>query len=421
MLLVSMLLACGATPNPKRPDESSLWSVPEATAPQTTPPKKAAAEPLTASAPTSAAHDANAGAQSSSAGSQSPSTGSQSSSAGSQSSSASSPNSNAAVQSSTTAAASNAVAATSSASSPAASAVVPASTATSANPMSALPAAMALEPRASSAQDADDLVVANVAGKTIGVRELLGQWVHQNSMEALDQLDHLVLTRLVQEEGRRLGVRVDAEKAERAYSDAVTEIEKKIAEKKPGVSLDQWVDQMLGLDPLVYRNQLRADALNQLLAERVTRAFMLESERAEMRVIVVKSEDKLKEAQAALAAGEAFADVARRLSSDPSSKDGGRVPAVIRSETVMGHLAFQTKVGEVGGPQYSQGAWLLVKVEALPQPIVGTWAEISPAVEQSLSERRIEELEFSQWKSVMMRRYPVDVSPFLRAAGQPVK
>jgi parvulin-like peptidyl-prolyl isomerase len=412
MLLVSMLLACGATPNPKRPDESSLWTVPEATAPQAMPAKKAAAEPLTASAPTTTAHDANANAGSAS---------SSTSSLTSQPSSTSSPSSSAGAQPSTTGATSSAVAATSSASSPAASAIVPASTATSANPMSALPAAMALEPRASSAQDADDLVVANVAGKTIGVRELLGQWVHQNSMEALDQLDHLVLTRLVQEEGRRLGVRVDAEKAERAYSDAVTEIEKKIAEKKPGVSLDQWVDQMLGLDPLVYRNQLRADALNQLLAERVTRAFMLESERAEMRVIVVKSEDKLKEAQAALAAGEAFADVARRLSSDPSSKDGGRVPAVIRSETVMGHLAFQTKVGEVGGPQYSQGAWLLVKVEALPQPIVGTWAEISPAVEQSLSERRIEELEFSQWKSVMMRRYPVDVSPFLRAAGQPVK
>jgi len=409
MLFVSMLLACGATPNPKRPDESSLWNVPEATAPQATPPKKAGAEPLTAIVPAGTAREANPGA------------GSPSSSTSSPSSSGSSPNSGAGSQPSTTGATSSAVSATSSSSSPAASAIVPASSATSANPISALAAAMTPEPRASSAQDADDLVVASVAGKTIGVRELLGQWVHQNSMEALDQLDHLVLTRLVQEEGRRLGVRIDAEKAERAYSDAVTEIEKKIAEKKPGVSLDQWVDQMLGLDPLVYRNQLRADALNQLLAERVTRAFMLESERAEMRVIVVKSEDKLKEAQAALAAGEAFADVARRLSTDPSSKDGGRVPAVIRSETVMGHLAFQTKVGEVGGPQYSQGAWLLVKVEALPQPIVGTWPEISPAVEQSLAERRIEELEFSQWKSVMMRRYPVDVSPFLRAAGQPVK
>jgi peptidyl-prolyl cis-trans isomerase C len=158
-----------------------------------------------------------------------------------------------------------------------------------------------------------------------------------------------------------------------------------------------------------------------LLAERVTRAFMLETDRAEMRVIVVRSEEKLKEAQAALTAGESFAEVAKRVSTDPSSKDGGRVPPVIRSDTVMGKLAFATKVGEVGGPQYSQGAWLLVKVEAFPPPIVGAWTEIAAAVEQSLVERPIEELEFSQWKSMMMRRYPVDVSPFLRGAGQPVK
>jgi hypothetical protein len=161
--------------------------------------------------------------------------------------------------------------------------------------------------------------------------------------------------------------------------------------------------------------------MNQLLAERVTRAFTLESERADIRVIVVKGEDKVKEVQSALAAGEAFPDVARRLSTDPSSKDGGRVPPVIRSETVMGKLAFTTNVGEVGGPQYSQGACLFVRVEGRPQALTGNWTEIASAVEKSLAERPIEELEFSQWKFTMLRRYPVDLSPFLKLAGQPVK
>jgi parvulin-like peptidyl-prolyl isomerase len=302
---------------------------------------------------------------------------------------------------------------------PAATSGMPA--ATSAADASTVLASAAVTTPATARDDAGDGVVAMVGDKPITVRELMAQWVHQNAIEALDQLDHLVLTHLVQEEARRLNVRIDPEVAQQKYSEAVVQIEQKIGEKRPNVSLDQWVDQVLGLDPLVYRTQLREDALSQLLAERVTRAFMLESEHAEMRVIVVKSEEKLKEAQAALAGGEAFTDVAKRLSSDPSAKDGGRVPPVIRSDTVMGKLAFQTKPGEIGGPQYSQGAWLLVKVEALPTPLTGNWPEIAATVEKSLSERHIEELEFTQWKGAMLRRYRVDLSPFLRLAGQPVK
>lgn len=360
ILLSLLLFACGATPNPKRPDESGLWKLPTADAAPGTASNKEPSKPEAAPAQPAATPDTNAKADASAAGT--------------------------------------------------ASAVAAAS------------AAKATAERApSGAQETEDLIVASVAGKTIGVRELLAQWVHQNGVEALEQLDHLVLTRLVQEEARRLNVRIEPEKAEQSYTQAVAAIEKKIAEKRPGITLDPWVDQMLGLDPLVYRSQLRADALNQLLAERVTRAFILESERSDIRVIVVKSEEKLKEAQAAIAAGEAFADVARRLSSDPSSKEGGRVPPVIRSDTVMGKLAFSTNVGEVGGPQYSQGAWLLVKVESRPQVLTGQWPEISAAVEKSLAERSIEELEFSQWKSTMLRRYPVDLSPFLKLAGQPVK
>jgi parvulin-like peptidyl-prolyl isomerase len=352
IFLLMALVACGATPNPKRADQEALWNVHPPNAAQETAPRDAAKPSPQATAKTEKPANADK---------------------------------------------------------PAEASTVPAS----GNPKS--------EHAANVAPDGEDLVVASVAGKTIGVRELLAQWVHQSGTDALDQLDHLVLTRLVQEEAHRFAVRMDADKAEQAYADNVAKLEKKLGEKRPGITLDQYVDQVLGLDPLVYRAQLRADSMNQLLAERVTRAFTLESERADIRVIVVKGEDKVKEVQTALAAGEAFPDVARRLSTDPSSKDGGRVPPVIRSETVMGKLAFQTNVGEVGGPQYSQGSCLFVRVEARPAPLTGTWTEIHSTVEKSLAERPIEELEFSQWKFTMLRRYPVDLSPFLKLAGQPVK
>ena len=379
-------IACSATPNPKLTNEPAAW----------TPPPKSA--PNAAGAP----NGASTGGTSTGGASTGSSTG------------ASTPSTSAVAQG-------------------AQSKPVPASTAPGA-------AAVATTAAATATQDAGaqlagdppkapmpvhdpggDAVVAMIGDKPVTVSEFLAQLVHQNAIEALDQLDHLVLTHLVQEEARRLGVKLDPDLVEHKYSDAVVQIEQKIGEKRPNVTLDQWVDQVLGLDPLVYRTQLREDSLNQLLAERVTRAFMLQSEHADLRVIVVKSEEKLKEAQAALAGGEAFEEVAKRLSADPSAKEGGRVPPVIRSETVMGKLAFQTKVGEIGGPQYSQGAWLLVKVQAMPAPLAGTWPEIAPSVEKSLAERHIEELEFTQWKGAMLRRYRVDLSPFLRLAGQPVK
>jgi len=263
-----------------------------------------------------------------------------------------------------------------------------------------------------------ELVIAHVAGKAIDVRELLAQWLHRDSVEVLEQIDHLVIDRLVGAEATRLGIRVDDAAGEAAYVRAVAALESEIGKKRPGVSLDQYVDKMLGLDPLVYRERLREDALRGLLAERVMRSFVLSSEHALIRVVVVKTAEKVKEVEAVLAAGEAFEDVARRLSSDASAQAGGRVAPVVRADTVMGRLAFDTAVGTVGGPTFEQGAWLFVKVEERPEPLKGSWSELAPAVEKSLAERGIENIEMQQWESAMGRRYEIDIEPFLRLAGQ---
>ena len=260
--------------------------------------------------------------------------------------------------------------------------------------------------------------IARVAGKDIDVSELLNLWLHQDSLQVLESLDHLVLGRLVLAEAGRLGVQIDPEKSEKAYQDAVAAIEKTLTAKHPGVTLDRYVDEALGLDPVRYREYLRDESLRGLLAERVVRTWVLESERAEIRVIVVKSEEDSRKVTDALAAGEAFADVAKRLSADGSAKDGGSVPPVVKGDTPIARLAFQTDVGKVGGPQYEKSTWLFVKVEGRPDPLKGDWKDVSAAVEKSLAERSVADLEVSQWKPAMVARYGVDVSPLLEMAGQ---
>jgi parvulin-like peptidyl-prolyl isomerase len=271
---------------------------------------------------------------------------------------------------------------------------------------------------AASRGSANGLTIAHVAGSEIDVSELLALWLHQDSLQVLESLDHIVLGRLVLAESNRLGIKVDPDKSEKAYQQAVDAIEKTLAQKRPGITLDRYVDEALGLDPVKYREYLRDESLRGLLAERVVRAWVLGNEHAEIRVIVVRSDEDSRKVGEALAAGETFEEVAKKLSADPSAKDGGRVPPVVRGETPISRLAFATDVGKVGGPSYEKGSWLYVFVEAKPAPIPGGWDEVAAAVEKSLVERPIAELEVSQWKPAMVARYGVDVSPFLRIAGQ---
>ena len=296
----------------------------------------------------------------------------------------------------------------------------PAPAATATTPAEAPKPASAPAPKVQddAAKSQGSLTIAKVAGSAVDVSELLALWLHQDSLQVLESLDHIVLGRLVLAEANRLSVRVAQEKGDQAYQKAVDTIEKTLTQKRPGITLDRYVDEALGLDPVKYREYLRDESMRGLLAERVVRAWVLGSEHADIRVIVVRSDEDSRKVGDAIAAGEAFPDVARRLSADPSAKDGGLVPPVVRGETPISKLAFATDVGKVGGPSYEKGSWLYVLVETKSAALPGDWQDIGPAVEKSLEDRPVADLEVSQWKPAMVARYGVDVSPFLRIAGQ---
>jgi hypothetical protein len=264
------------------------------------------------------------------------------------------------------------------------------------------------------------LVIARVAGEAIDVSELLKQWMHRDSYEVFQQVNRLIANRLVGLEVTRLGIVPDEAVAEQRYKDAVAEIEKSLQKKYPGITLDKFVDSVLGLDPLKYRDTVREDARRGWFAERCVRSFVLQSEHANVRLIAVKSEDDLKQAQADLAAGIAFEEVAQKRSADSSAKEGGRIAPVIKGDSPMGKLAFNTPVGAVGGPEYQQGAWLLIKVDSRPKPLDGLWKDISAEVEKGLAANPLDDIEYKQWETAMQKRYQIDLSPILRLCGEPL-
>jgi len=269
-------------------------------------------------------------------------------------------------------------------------------------------------------------IVAMVAGKPIYVSELLSQWYYLDTVGVRDHVSNLAVGRILLAEASRLRVTIDADRSSTAYESAVAAMENemknsKAGRKMPNLTLDSYVDRVMGLDPIRYRERLRDDTLRALLGDRVTRAWLLQQEHAELHVLVVSNEDEVKAAQQDLAEGKSFEDVVRARSIDPSKEVGGRITPILRGSTPLSKAAFDAPLGVVGGPITASGAWLLYRVDARPQPIEGDWSRIGPLVEDSLKKRPVDSLEGEQWHGAMAERYEVDLKPFLDLVREPTR
>lgn len=289
---------------------------------------------------------------------------------------------------------------------------------------SAEPAPSAVPARSSAAEEPHGAgpaaVVARVAGDPIPAGELLALWLHRESPRVRGYLEEIVLSRLVLAEAQRLGVRLPDGDLDRAAEEALGRVAERGRREAPSLTLDDYLRQRLGLDAATFRARLRREREIDLLAERCVRAWLLESERAEVRVLVAEERQVIETARARLSRGEDFSALAEELSVESSAADGGRIPPVVRGESALSRLAFSTPLGDIGGPVFEGGRYLLVKVDALPRPTRGPWVERGPLVEASLAEHGIEDPEYWQWKAAMIERYEVDMEPFLELVGEPL-
>ena len=248
----------------------------------------------------------------------------------------------------------------------------------------------------------------------MGVSQLLAAWMYANSDEVSATLERLVTAQTVELESRRLGLKLAPALVDEAYARSVEGIETEIRRNDPEWGLEEYARYALGIDPEGYKRGLRLHVERQLLGQRLVRGFVLTSERANVRVIITDDQPKIREVQELLAAGRPFDELARAHSVDPSAKKGGELPPLLRNQSAISRLAYLTGPGNVGGPiqETEGGRWMLLQVLSIDPPMDGTWAEIGPAVEESLAERTVQDAEYWQWKSAMTQRYEVDLDPF---------
>ena len=271
------------------------------------------------------------------------------------------------------------------------------------------------------ARETSDPLIARVGDEDVHLSELLGRLLYRVDLYLLDELDALIVKYFADLEAQRLRVRIDPDGAAQAYDDSIRALEATLAKQRPGVSLDRWVDRGLGLDPIRFREHVREEARFRLLIQRVARAWVLQHEHVESRLIVVDDDEKLKAAQQELADGVAFEEVARQHSIDSSKDQGGLLSPIVGRNTAIGRLAFDTPVGTIAAPLLRDGNWLLMRVEARHEPLEGDWSRIGPQVEESLKQRPLEPPELQQWREAMIDRYPVDERPLFELVHGPAR
>lgn len=257
-----------------------------------------------------------------------------------------------------------------------------------------------------------DAVVVVVGGREVGVGELLSRWMMRDPAGVRGLLDDLILARLVLLEAGALGLEPPAKEVERLVNEHLDSLESK-AKAAGAPDLATFIEARQGLKPDPYLRQLNEEVAIDTLASRCVRAWLLSSDRREVRAITVEGRSGADEVQARLARGEAFDSIARDVSTDGTSEQGGRVTPVVRGDSVLARVAFATEVGSRAGPIQEGENLLFVQVEAAPAVLEGTWAEVGAAVEASLRAQPVEDPEFWQWKAAMVRRYDVDTGPFL--------
>jgi peptidyl-prolyl cis-trans isomerase C len=116
-------------------------------------------------------------------------------------------------------------------------------------------------------------------------------------------------------------------------------------------------------------------------------------EEVRARHILLRSEAEARAAIAAVRGGEDFATAARRLSTDPGSRDGGDLGFFKRADMVpeFAEAAFAMKPGEVSAaPVQSAFGWHVIKLEERrPAPVPG-FEESRQQIRQKLLEEQVD-------------------------------
>ena len=264
-----------------------------------------------------------------------------------------------------------------------------------------------------------DVPIAFVSGEAIDVRSFLTRlWMRSNDVSR-ETLDRLVVENLALIEAERQEIAVSPTRVDERSEAAWKALGESLERQGKGVSIAEHLRRELGVDSEYYRRQLRREAILQMLAERVVRSWSAGRPRCEVRLLELADKAALDAFTAGLAAGKDFDSLAKELHRYREKEPGGaRITLIKNDNAELSRLAFHTAEGQIAGPIESEpGRHLVLRVERFLEPLTGAWKDIGPAIEKSLVETPVDDLEYVQWRAEMVKSYSVDLEPFFRLIG----
>ena len=264
-----------------------------------------------------------------------------------------------------------------------------------------------------------DLAIALVSGEPIDVRSFLARMWLRSSDVSRETLDRLCVERVALLEAERLEIAVSQTKVDERLEAAWRALGDSLERRGGKLSIAQHLQTELGVDTEYYRKQLRRESIAQLVAERVVRSWACSRERCVVRLIELSDQKAVDAFNAGLAAGRDFDSLARELHRYREKEPGGATITLVKNENAeLSRVAFHTAPGQIAGPiTAEEGRQLVMRVEQLLPALSGTWKDNAAAIEKSLSEDPVDDLEYVQWRAEVMKSYSVDLDPFFRLIG----
>jgi foldase protein PrsA len=106
-----------------------------------------------------------------------------------------------------------------------------------------------------------------------------------------------------------------------------------------------------------------------------------------IRIVLTKTKSQADAAKAALESGQSWSAVAKKYSTDPTSKNnGGLLTGVTKGQEdkSLDSAAFSAQLNKIGGPIQGQFGWYVYEVTKIKAPTQQTLAQATPLIQQTL-------------------------------------
>ncbi len=259
-----------------------------------------------------------------------------------------------------------------------------------------------------------DIAVATIQGAPIGVGELLPvlRLFFPSAYE--EALDVVIKSRVVDLECERLGFWPDLSSLDALVDREIDGMRQRLQEQYRGeLTLEMFLEKRSRCDLATYRLAiLRAESIR-YRSSLLARSDQLQSERREIRRLVLKSKDVADDVHRRLREGADFAAIIRKRKVDDGTKDG-RLPPLSRENLgePVGNVVFSMEEGDLSPVlELPDGRHTIIRLLRVHPPMLVDLPEAEILVARDLQAHPLEQRELLAWNNRMMKQYGIQFLP----------